>query len=90
MKCLSINVIGKVQGVYFRKSTQQKAIELGLTGTVMNLPDGTVQIEVVGEEQILDKFISWCHTGPERAIVKEVICKEQIEIKGFENFQVIG
>jgi len=74
MKHLSINITRKVQGVYFRASTKQKADELGLKGTVMNLPNGPVQIEVVGEEESIDLFIQWCHKGPERAEVKEVVC----------------
>ncbi len=74
MKHLSINVTGKVQGVYFRASTKQKADELGLKGTVTNLPNGSVQIEVVGETQPINQLIEWCHQGPERAKVKEVLC----------------
>ena len=89
MKHLSINVIGKVQGVYFRASTKLKADELGLKGTVMNLPNGSVQIEVVGTELLIDKFTKWCHNGPEQAIVSEVNCKEQLEPKAFQNFVVL-
>jgi acylphosphatase len=43
-----ITVSGKVQGVWFRKSTQDKARELGLRGFVRNQPDGSVYIEASG------------------------------------------
>ena len=40
--CERCIVIGHVQGVFFRASTQRKAQELGLTGYAKNLPDGHV------------------------------------------------
>ncbi len=88
MKHLSINVTGKVQGVYFRASTKQKADELGLQGTVMNLPNGSVQIEVVGTETTIEQFIKWCNEGPERAEVKEVNCIQIEELGAYTNFKV--
>ena len=43
MQSLSIIVTGKVQGVWFRQSTKDKALELGITGEVSNQPDGAVK-----------------------------------------------
>lgn len=67
-----IKVKGKVQGVFYRSSTQAKAKELGLSGWVKNLEDGSVLIEAQGEEQKLEKLIEWCHQGPGAAVVNEV------------------
>lgn len=38
-------VRGRVQGVWYRKHTREKALELGLRGWVMNQPDGSVLVE---------------------------------------------
>lgn len=65
-----ISVIGKVQGVWFRKSTQHEARKLGLTGFVKNEKDGSVYIEVEGEESALKTFVGWCSCGPELANVQ--------------------
>jgi acylphosphatase len=69
-KHLSIRVEGRVQGVFYRASARQKATELGLHGFARNEDDGSVYIEVEGEEQALNEFLQWCKTGPPRAEVK--------------------
>ncbi len=48
---------GRVQGVGFRYYAVNKANQLGLTGWVRNLPDGTVEMEVQGEEPLIDELI---------------------------------
>ena len=48
---------GRVQGVGFRYYAVNKAKQLGLTGWVKNLPDGTVEMEVQGEEPLIDQLI---------------------------------
>lgn len=48
---------GRVQGVGFRYYAVNKANQLGLTGWVKNLPDGTVEMEVQGEEPLIDQLI---------------------------------
>lgn len=48
---------GRVQGVGFRYYAANKANQLGLTGWVKNLPDGTVEMEVQGEEPLIDQLI---------------------------------
>ena len=48
---------GRVQGVGFRYYAVNKANQLGLTGWVRNLPDGTVEMEVQGNEQSIDELI---------------------------------
>ena len=67
-----ITVRGKVQGVYFRASTKQMADLLAISGFVQNLPDGSVYLEAEGEENLLVKFVQWCHHGPDRAEVEHV------------------
>ena len=48
---------GRVQGVGFRYYAVNKANQLGLTGWVKNLPDGTVELEVQGEKPLIDQLI---------------------------------
>ena len=81
-----IKVSGKVQGVYYRASTKQMADLLGIKGFVKNEEDGTVYIEAEADEEMLIKFIQWCHHGPDRAEVAHVSITEG-EIFGFEVFE---
>ena len=48
---------GRVQGVGFRYYAVQKAKQLGLTGWVKNLYDGSVEMEVEGQEELIDQLI---------------------------------
>jgi acylphosphatase len=81
-----IKVSGKVQGVFYRASTKQMADLLGVKGFVRNEPDETVYIEAEADEEILIKFVQWCHHGPERANVEHVSIHEH-DIIGFEVFE---
>lgn len=87
MKHISITVIGKVQGVYFRAFTEKEAQRLNLTGFVRNERNGDVYIEAEGEEVNLNQFVSWCQTGSPKAIVKEVKVTEGA-VKGFSEFVI--
>ena len=55
---------GRVQGVWFRASTQEQALQMGVFGWARNCPDGSVEIHAEGEKEILERFISWCRKGP--------------------------
>lgn len=72
METISITVSGKVQGVFYRQSTRDKAQELGITGTVKNLPNGNVHIMASGTNEQLTQLVTWCKQGPPRAIVSSV------------------
>lgn len=48
---------GRVQGVGFRYYAVQKTNQLGLTGWVKNLYDGSVEMEVEGQEELIDQLI---------------------------------
>lgn len=83
-----MKVTGKVQGVYFRASTQDKARELGLAGRVRNHKDGSVRIEAQGEEHRLMAFLEWVHQGPERARVEKVKWEEVQNGEDYTHFKV--
>ncbi|MFK7771070.1 MAG: acylphosphatase [Saprospiraceae bacterium] len=88
MKCVQIQVSGKVQGVWFRASTQRKANELNIKGIVKNLSNGDVYIEAEGEENILEDFVKWCHQGSDHSRVDNVTTSE-LKSKSFEDFKII-
>ncbi len=72
MKRLHLKIYGRVQGVYFRSSAQDKARELGLSGWAKNMPDGTVEIVAEGEEVQLQEYLEWCKKGPSVARVEKI------------------
>lgn len=65
-------VSGRVQGVYYRASTQEKATSLGLTGWVKNLTNGNVEFEAEGEESAVNALLQWAHEGPAMANVTQL------------------
>jgi acylphosphatase len=83
----TILVSGKVQGVFYRASTVEKAIELGLKGFAQNLTDGKVLIEAEGEEVSLRALIDWCHKGPPKADVTSVHVTEG-KVQEYKSFTI--
>ena len=70
--CAEIVVLGKVQGVFFRRNAQKKAIELKLVGYVKNENNGTLFIHAEGSMPRLLKFISWANVGEGKAVVESI------------------
>ena len=87
-KCLNIRVLGRVQGVSFRTTARRKALNLGLNGFVQNQKDGSVQLQVEGDSENLDKFVDWCHEGSYHARVKECVV-EQIPMNEYFDFKIV-
>ena len=69
-------VSGRVQGVFYRASTRQRAQELGCRGYARNLPDGRVEVLAVGEPAAVHALIEWLRQGPPAAHVTDVNCME--------------
>ena len=88
LQTISIVVKGRVQGVYFRQTAQDKATTLGITGTVRNLPDRSVKIIATGIKEQLDKLIAWCRQGPSRAEVSGIELKEEA-LREFPDFRIL-
>ena len=83
-----ITVYGRVQGVWVRAGTKEKAEELGLTGWVMNRPNGTVEIHAQGEKSQLEKFITWCHQGTSAAKVTSLDIDRSEAQQEFTSFDI--
>ena len=65
-------VHGRVQGVFFRDSTQQEAERHGVAGWVRNRPDGTVELHAEGPRDAVDALLAFARTGPSQADVDHV------------------
>ena len=65
-------VSGKVQGVWFRASARDQALALGLRGSVRNLPNGSVDVLAVGDDDAIDALAAWLRQGPPLARVDEL------------------
>lgn len=88
VKHLRIRIHGRVQGVFYRQSTLEEAQNLGLTGTVQNLPDSSVEIHAEGDEDKLNELLEWCQEGPTQADVDKIEHTEQ-EPRNYTDFQII-
>lgn len=88
MKRVRLDITGKVQGVYFRDSTQRRARELQITGWVRNREDGGVEVEAQGPDAAVDQLVRWCHDGPERAEVTELVAHEISPTSDEDGFEV--
>jgi len=67
-----VRVTGRVQGVYYRASTQEQAQAFGLVGWVRNLPNGDVEFEAQGLQTQIEALLQWAHNGPPRARVDDM------------------
>lgn len=88
MITVHIIVKGKVQGVFFRATAQEKAFEIGVKGWIQNTKDGFVEATVSGTETQVQQFVDWCRKGPKRAVVTEVLLMNK-EFESFSNFRII-
>lgn len=72
IECRRFLVSGRVQGVFYRASTQRQASALGLHGWVRNLRDGRVEVLACGPHDKLDSLEKWLEIGPEYAKVSNI------------------
>jgi acylphosphatase len=83
-----MNILGYVQGVFFRDNTKKKAKELGLRGYVKNLLDGSVEIVAEGDESNLKELINFCRNNPSSSRVKSIKVDYEEVKNEFEDFKV--
>jgi acylphosphatase len=81
-------VDGRVQGVNFRYYTQRRATELGLTGYVRNLWDGTVEAVAEGSQSKLEELLTFLRVGPRSAFVTQVDTEWLAASGEFDRFKV--
>jgi acylphosphatase len=78
---------GRVQGVFFRDSTRERAEARGVAGFVRNLPDGTVEAVFEGPEEAVADLVAFCMEGPEDARVERLDVEPE-EPEGLAGFEV--
>lgn len=82
-------ISGRVQGVAYRANARRKALTLGLTGWVKNLPDDRVEALAEGPAGDVDAFVAWCRQGPPAARVTgvEIAAREDGDAQ-FATFEI--
>lgn len=83
-----IYVTGRVQGVFFRAFTQERAVALGLTGWVRNLPDGRVHVLAEGERSQIDRLVTVLKQGPPLSYVERTEVLWQDYESEFDDFRI--
>ena len=72
MSCRRFLISGRVQGVWYRAATRERALALGLSGIARNLPDGRVEIIACGKDDTIEALRVWLWQGPPHAEVSVV------------------
>lgn len=85
--CVRCVVSGRVQGVWFRASTREQALRLGLRGYANNRPDGRVEVLACGEQASVDRLRAWLWQGPPQAEVTDVRCDALAVPPGLAGFE---
>ena len=81
-------ITGIVQGVFYRQSTNIKALKLDLKGWVKNLDDGRVEAVVEGDKNNINQLIEWAYQGPSNAKVEHVNIQYEEYQDEFDNFSI--
>lgn len=88
MACSRFYVSGRVQGVFFRVSTRDRARALGLVGEVSNLPDGRVAVTACGAAAAVASLQQWLWQGPPQAVVDNVESEACPQEPFFSHFEI--
>ncbi|ELR06574.1 hypothetical protein VC83_08008 [Pseudogymnoascus destructans] len=79
---------GIVQGVFFRKHTQTRAQEFGVTGWIQNIAGEKIEGEAQGDENALQEMVKEIKTGPPNAVVVKVETEDIPVVEGEKEFVV--
>jgi len=88
LKQAHVYVSGRVQGVFFRQGTRNKAVSEGVSGWVRNLGDGRVEAVFEGDADAVERMVNWCRVGPEGARVDGLMSEISRNIEGLTGFSV--
>ncbi|MEZ4180610.1 MAG: acylphosphatase [Candidatus Doudnabacteria bacterium] len=85
-KHLDITIYGEIEQSGFRFQAVEVGLELNLTGVVKDYQPKQLSLSVEGEVDDLQKFLKWCHIGPEKAKIEKVDYQSSTELQNYENF----
>jgi acylphosphatase len=86
VKTVEIHVSGRVQSVGFRACVRKIALNLGITGEVMNIPDGRVRICATADPVVLEKFVSLLYECP-RVVIRSLAASD-VPLHPFSGFSI--
>ena len=82
-----VKVHGRVQGVFFRDSTRERARAHGVAGWAKNMPDGSVEAVLEGEPDAVERVVRFLQSGPSHADVDHVEVSEE-DPEGLSGFSI--
>ena len=85
----AFRITGRVQGVFFRVWTRDTALQMGLSGSVRNLNDGSVEADVMGPPETLDDFEKRLWEGPPASRVEGVERREPGHVPPRDGFVIL-
>ncbi len=88
LAAIRVTVYGRVHGDFFRAFASRNARELGLTGYVRNVRDGTVEVVAEGERKQLEKLIGYLKVGPPAAKVEKLVTNWSAYSGKYSSFDV--
>jgi acylphosphatase len=80
---------GRVQGVFFRRHTREKAIQNGLRGWVRNLPDGRVEAVFEGDDLAVRRIVEFCRVGPRGSHITRVEVIDEKYLGEYGDFSIL-
>ena len=89
MEEVHATVEGRVQGVMFRHFLKERAQEFGLSGTVENLENGSLEVIAQGPKEKLERFVIFLRKGPPQAQISRVHIEWRVPHERLENFQIL-
>ncbi|GAB6265357.1 MAG: acylphosphatase [Methanothrix sp.] len=87
MMSVHVRISGRVQGVYYRAYTRDRAKSLGINGWVRNIPGGGVEAVLEGERRQVGELLRAMKSGPSGSVVLGMELSE-IEAKGYNDFEI--
>ena len=82
-------ISGRVQGVNFRRIVKFHAETLGLLGYAKNLPDGNVEVCIIGREEEADKLMKIIKLEPLPIMIKSISQIVEPIKKSYTSFEVL-
>ncbi len=86
-RAVQMRITGRVQGVFFRRYAAQEARRRGVGGWASNEPDGSVLVQVEGDDDAVEAMIAWCRQGSPAAAVERVDVQD-VDPEGAGGFEI--